>query len=88
MLITQRAVSAGGVPEPSHGMSTVGVFVMVACLLMVGGALGVLGYHSYLKTPRNADAEYDGSGGGYIPMSSTEEYIEPQRAGGAGPHPV
>ena len=74
--------------EQSHGGSAVGAFIMIVCLLMVGGALGVLGYHSYLKTPSTSDAEFDGSGGGYIPMSSTEDLIEPQHAGAAGSHPV
>ena len=88
MRTTQREVLAGGAPERSHSGSTVGVFIMVACLLMVGAALGVLGYHSYLKTPSNQDAEFDGSGGGYIPMSSTEEMNEAQQTGAAGSHPV
>ena len=61
---------------------------MVACLLMVGGALGVLGYHSYLKTPSNPDADYDLSGGGYIPMSSADEVYEAPRAPAARSDPV
>jgi hypothetical protein len=61
---------------------------MVAVLLMVGGALGVLSYHSYLKTPSTRDVEYETTGG-YIPMSSTEDApYEPPHSGAAGSQPV
>ena len=65
-----------------------GAIIMVACLLMVGVALGVLGYHSYLKTPRSRGADYEITGG-YIPMSSAEDApYKPPHAGAAGAQPV
>jgi len=64
------------------------VIIMVVCLLVVGGALGALGYHSYLKTPGNDNADYEVAGSGYIPMSSTEEGYEPPHDSAGGSHPV
>ncbi len=64
------------------------MLIMVVCLLVVGGALGALGYHSYLKTPGSDSADYEVAGSGYIPMSNTEEGYEPPHDNAGGSHPV